>query len=36
MGSNISDNVDYYINKMLYVNLMVNTIKKPITDKQKF
>ena len=38
MGSNLSDyqlNMDWYIQKMLYTNLMVTTNKKTVIDIQK-
>jgi len=38
MGSNLSDhqlNIDYYILRMLYMNLMVATNAKSVIDTQK-
>ena len=38
MGSNLSEhklNIDYYMQKMLYTNLMVVTNKKSVIDKAK-
>ena len=38
MVLNLSDyelNIDYYIHKMLYMNLMVPTNQKPIIDTKK-
>ena len=38
MGSNLSNhklNMDFYLHKILYINLMVITNQKPIIDMQK-